>query len=279
MNASSGEDEDMDTLREALGIDQLLRSADRLAAGWGIEHPDLGLLGSVADFERASFTGDVAARDDVLIGLAQWASAAGEDCPEAAAVLCHLLVPGTLAKLRTSRPSHVSMAAFYGAAAQHLWIGARTFDWEHRRKVAASIQWQVRRATLADLGLQARDRGDRTWNGTQVVEDSLLDWHLLSNPVREVHVEPEAELDEVLAEAERERVLSSEDVVLLRTVVEVGQVVPAGRGGVHGLMSRAASAEVGARLGIAGTTARRRLARVLRKLQYAQAQGLIEQAA
>lgn len=264
----------MDTLREALGTEFLLQAADRLAPGWGISHPDLGLLRSVDDFRRASRTGDVMARDDVLIALAGLAHVEGENCPEAAAVLCELLIPGTLAKLRRHRPGSLPMSALCDGAAQHLWMGARTFEWRSRRKVAASIQWQVRRATFADLGIQAKDRGDRTWANTQPMDDQVLEGLMVDDASAEPWVEPAEELSAVLQQAARAGAVTPDDAALLRLVVSVGHEVPTRRVGVHGLMSRQASAVVAQQLGISPSSARRRVGRVLGRLQDANRQGL-----
>ena len=61
----------MPNLYQALGLQELLDSADVCLPGWGLCHPDLGPLLSLEDVDRASRTGSPTARNEVLLQLAQ----------------------------------------------------------------------------------------------------------------------------------------------------------------------------------------------------------------
>ena len=109
----------MSKLQDALGLDDLLAAAASSLAGWALVHPDLGQLLALDDVVLASQTGSLQDRDDVLFRLAQLASKDGADSREAAAVLCHLLVPGGC---RQTRPDAVASVLRRGER-----VGCRTF--------------------------------------------------------------------------------------------------------------------------------------------------------
>lgn len=61
----------MITLEQALGLTDLLDVATWCVPMWGLRHPDLGELLTLEDVVLASRTGNLAARDDLLRGLAR----------------------------------------------------------------------------------------------------------------------------------------------------------------------------------------------------------------
>ena len=133
----------MSRLHDALGLDELLEAAETAIPGWGLIHSDLGDLRTLDDVVAASRTGSPRARDDVLFALARLASVDGADDRWAAAVLCHLLVPGVIAKLsRLQLPAPAR--TIDQLAAGHLWMLCRTFPGDARPKVAPMIVWKVR---------------------------------------------------------------------------------------------------------------------------------------
>ena len=131
----------MASLEQNLGISNMLIGVDQHMSDWGVQHRELGALGTLDDFVRATNTGTFQDRDDVLLALAARAAVDGGDSVQAAAVLCQLLVPGVLSRLfKTGAPTRgVSRDELNVAAAEHLWMQCRTFPWRTHRKIAASI--------------------------------------------------------------------------------------------------------------------------------------------
>ena len=87
------------TLEQSLDLPCLLVSAQQLLPRWAERHPALDGLDSVADVIAATRRGSEADRDDVLVALAELASPDGGDSPEAAALLCQLLIPAVVSTL------------------------------------------------------------------------------------------------------------------------------------------------------------------------------------
>lgn len=252
----------MPNLHQALGIGDLLDAADASIPGWGLTHPDLGRLFTLDDVSLASRTGSCGDRNAVLLRIARLASTSGGDDREAAAVLCHLLVPGVIAKLGRMRLS-VSSNRVDELAAQHLWMQCRTFPWEAAPRVAPSIVWGVRRGVLADLGIADPARCDRTWANTRLLDQELLDYVMAPESVED----PARELAELLDAALADRAISMEQVRELSTLLRVADRHPAKRISTHGLLSAEVSQQVGQELGIGASSVRSRVGRTLNDLR------------
>ena len=269
----------MTTLHSCLGIDDLLADADRLIPSWALSHPDLGPLWSRAEVLQATRTGTPEARNRVLLDLARLAHIDAGNSREAAALLCFMLIPGVLSKLRPLRGSAFRSDDVDQVAARHLWIESRTFRLGTCGRVAATICWRVRTATLADFGFPEIARFDRTWSKTYVLDQADLEQCLDATESPEATRQPSAELAELLETAESAGVISAEDVEFLRTVVAVGGRHPDRRVLTSGLMSAVVSREVGAVWGIGASTARRRLHRTINILSQAARSDLFNEVA
>ena len=254
----------MSKLQDALGLDDLLAAATSSLAGWALVHPDLGPLLTLDDVVLASQTGWLQDRDDVLFRLAQLASKDGADSREAAAVLCHLLVPGVVAKLGRMRLP-VSSDVVNELAAGHLWVQCRTFPCDRRPKVAPTIVWNVRRAVLADLGVTDRRRGDKTWANTEVVEQDRLDY--LIAPVSGDSESSGQEFAELLEHSLSDRLITREQALLLLTLLHVSERAATKRATRHGLLSDEVSRLVGDELGMGASTVRYKVSFVLSTLR------------
>lgn len=255
----------MATLEQILGLDELLARANDALPGWQLSHPEAGPLTAVDQVVRATRLGTVQDRDAVLHGLARLGNVEGDDLPEAAALLCHLLVPGVVSKVMRSWLPSVNSDELNVAAAEHLWIQCRTFPWRTHRKVAASITWSVRRLALADVGLTEVSRRDRTWASTLVSEPARLErqLHAVGGPDIDRTDEPSAELAGLLAWAGQAGIVSGSDIDLLLVLVEAARRASPRRATTSGLLSAEVSQAVGDRLGIGASTVRRRVRRCL----------------
>lgn len=254
----------MSTLYDALGLDDLLAGAGSSLPGWALVHPDLGVLLTVDDVVWASRTGSLQARDDVLFRLAQLAGGDGADSREAAAVLCHLLVPGVIAKLGRMRlPATSDMVN--ELAAGHLWVQCRTFPCGGRPKVAPTIVWNVRRDVLADLGVTDRHRGDKTWANTEVVEQDRLDY--LSAPICGGSDRSGQQLAELLEDSLTDGLITREQALLLLTLMQVAERTKVKRATRHGLLSDEVSRLVGEELGMGASTVRYKVGFVVATLR------------
>lgn len=254
----------MATLEQLLDITSLLDAAQQQLPGWGIRHSELGALTTVDEVADATRCATAQDRDGVLLALAGLASTEGGDNCAAAALLCHLLIPGVLCRLRGIR---VNSDALNVAAAEHLWIAARTFPWRTGHKVAANICWSVRRAVLADFGIGDMTRFDRTWAATAVYEQTELWEHAGCDPSPQEIAG--RELAELLEWAESAAVITAEDVELLVALVRVSGRFPDRRRTTCGLLSADVSRAVGEQLGISASTVRRRVSRTLETLRCA----------
>ena len=255
------------SLEQSLDLPRLLVAAQRLLPKWGERYPVLDELWSVADVVAATRRGSEADRDDVLIALAELANPEGGDSLEAAALLCQLLIPAVVSTLLTgfSGARELSRDDVTNLVATQLWLAARTFPWRTHRKVAMSIRWTVRRAVFAELGfVNHLVRVDRTWAVTSTAGDQRLD--ALVSMADQGDVPPERQLGLLLSTAVERGVVSRPDVELLWTLVLESEHV-SGRYTSCGLMSQQVSELVGARMGVAGRTVRRRAARALDRLR------------
>lgn len=253
------------SLEQSLDLPRLLDSAQPLLPRWAEGHPALDGLDSAAGVTAATRQGSEADRDNVLIALAELASPGGGDSPEAAALLCQLLIPAVVSTLLAgiSGARGLSRDDVTNLVAAQLWVAVRTFPWRTHRKVAVSIQWTVRRAVLAELGFTNHlVRVDRTWAATSAATAQRFD----ALVVDDGEVPAERQLELLLATAVERGVVSRADVELLWTLVLESQQA-SGRYTSCGLMSEQVSELVGARMGVAGRTVRRRAARALERLR------------
>lgn len=255
----------MATLEECLGIAELLDAADNVLPSWGLFHPELGALLSREQVVQATLTGTPEDRNRVLLDLAWLAHVECGDSCEAAALLCSLVIPGVLARLVPLRGPEFCSDEVNQAAARNLWEEARTFRLATSRRVAATICWRVRAATMADFGIATSvARFDRTWSMTQPVDHAdLAGWLDGSTDPQPATADSETELARVLAVAEAAGFIGAADVEFLQTVVAVARRHPDRRVSTTGLMSAVVSQEIGAACGIGASTARRRLHRTI----------------
>ena len=264
----------MITIEYALGLDELLVRAELLVASWGLRHPLLGDLTSVEDIVQASKAGSWDDRDEVLRGLARLADKDAADCPEAAAVLCTLLVPGVLSKLmkRTNSCRSLNLDELNRVAASELWLASRTFPWDTDLRVAPHIVWSVRRSTLTSFGVSEASRLDRTWSNTilfgQFPEVTVDRW---GAPIWLVDSAPDRdELGRFLTWARSDGLVTDDDIELLLALANAADDEAPRRAGVQGLMSVHASEAVGQRLGMSARTVRRKASRCLSVLSDTQ---------
>jgi len=263
------------SIEKAMGLGELLAGARVLVPGWGLRHRLLGELASVDDVFRAARTGTVRDRDEVLRGLARLANKDADDCVEAAAVLCKLLIPGVVSKLMTQRAFRsIRVAELNREAALHLWVECRSFPWESDLLVASHIVWRVRRLTLAAFGVSDPRRGDRSWAKTVTVgcfpERATPLWAAPSDP--DETLPADVELGRFLSAARSQGIVSADDVELLCALAVAADRAKSRPGGAQGLMGVQVSETVGRELGLAGRTVRRRTRQSLAALSDARAE-------
>lgn len=247
----------MITLQQALGIGALLDGADSLLSSWNLTHPDLGRLTTRAEVVQATKTGTAEARNGVLRALVELAHCDVGDSNEAAALLCLLVSPGVVQKIRPLLSSRGSDDV-NRVAASYLWLESKTFRLSVHHAVAASICWRVRTATFADFNVPADvARSDRTWANTRLVEDIEAVGPHVDRGVRTSGPESEMDLAGLLAEAEAAGVVTGANVALINTVLSVAEHHQDRGFRTIGLMSEVVSRESGRLLGIGASTVRR----------------------
>lgn len=253
-----------------LGVDSVDGPTMTLARSrwhsWVEKEPSLARAGELLELRVWTRTADASAKDSALRSLAKLGSADGDDDSAAITALTWALVPG--ASMLAHRLSDMS-GDIDELVASHLWIAARTFDWERRRSTAASILRDTLRAVQAELGVgEGALRQDRAWTQTICVEPASPTWHRHAEVDAEPFVGSSRELVELLEAAADVGVISTQDRVLLIELAlasdEAG--VPARRGRA-GLMTPCASEAVADRWGISTRTVRRRAARSIEKLR------------
>ena len=230
---------------------------------WQQKHPVLRVvedLLELPDWLRAA--GPVRA-DEVLLVLAQLSSRDGGDDVAATGALAWVLLPGAsllAARLATLTPRIDQLLA---AA---LWVEARTFAWQSRRRVAANILMNTRRSVMRDLGVGVC--ADPTWRRSVPV-DPTQQWR--ETPTEEEVPPTGDELTQLLARACALQVISDSDRTLLLDVAGTAHrhAPPRSGRGNAGLLSNAVSAEVGNRVGVSAITIRRRTHRTLEALREA----------
>jgi hypothetical protein len=187
--------------------------------------------------------------------------------------------------------------------ASQLWIEVRTFPWRRLTRVASNILMNTRAGVLYELGDNARLwRTDRTWANTSALaavtrgdfdparlgsidgdpgtssrELTLAGFHpeLLAGAMPTPDADPERtpldQLLEILAWACGHRVITTSDRHLLLVLVEEAARVKTNRTGRGrcGLIGNELSLRVAPRLGVSGSTVRRRAARSMAALAAA----------
>lgn len=254
-----------------LGVDDaespMMREARRRWTSWADHEPDLRQVGHLLDLPGWTRKADQRSKDEVLRTLAKLGSPSGGDDEAAVTALVWAMVPGAIRlSLRLSDLS----PDVDGLVAAHLWIAARTFDWQRRGSVAGSIVRETRRAVLAELGVgEAGRRQDRAWSQTTCLSPASPAWSVLD---REVTAGEDSdasdELDQVLADARTCGGVSEVDLrLLLDLAVAADSAVTPIRHGRGGLMAPAASEVVAGQLGVTSRTVRRRARRSLDALR------------
>lgn len=218
------------------------------------------------DLRAWTRTADTAAKDSALRSLAKLGSADGDDDPAAITALTWALVPGasTLAHRMSDLSDDIDELV-----ASHLWIAARTFEWERRRSTAASILRDTLRGVQVELGVgDGARRQDRVWTRTLCVEPSSPSWHHHVEPLETSTDDSSSELLELLEAAADVGVISAADrALLIELALASDEAGVPGRRGRAGLMTPCASEAVALRRGISSRTVRRRAARSIERLK------------
>lgn len=253
-----------------LGVDNMdgptMTEARSRWSSWVEREPALAGAGELRDLRAWTRTADAEKKDCALRSLAKLGSARGGDDAAAITALTWALVPGasTLAHRMSDLSDDIDELV-----ASHLWIAAKTFEWERRRSTAASILRDTLRGVQAELGVgDGARRQDRVWVRTLCVEPSSPSWQHRVEPFKSSSDDASAELLELLEAAADVGVITSKDRDLLIDLAlasdEAG--VP-GRRGRAGLMTPRASEAVALRWGVSSRTIRRRAARAIESLQ------------
>lgn len=243
---------------------------------WQHEHRVLRPIdaGQLRDWLQCASVGD---SDDVLHVLAQRAAMDGEQDHDAAIALAWALLPGAclLAKRWVRGTDNIDFLV-----AEQLWIHARTFAWQEKRKVAANVLLDVQRAVLAELGIPAyQSKTERaTAHPVPVADFESIHWRNQDGP------SPAQQLHRLLARAVGLRAITAEDHQFLLTVLDVAAEVGPPQGNkrnLGGFANNDFTELVAARLGLSGRTVRRRLRACMTALQRALPEliGLLSEAA
>lgn len=247
---------------EQLGVSCRETPEFTLAAwlGWVELHPGLAAVGDPEGLRGWLRSVGPAESDEVLVDLATLAAVDGGNDTDAARTLAWVLAPaasGLARRLLSPRGDTDQVVA------RELWVAVRTFPWRRLRKVAANILATVRTAVLVDRGVgrEAR-RLDPTWAASDVLEDVAL-----PEVVEPAELPAWRELDQILAMAVAEGVVSSGDIeLLLRLATEADQHPGASVRERGGLMATTVCEAVGLELGCSARTVRRRCHRILEAL-------------
>jgi len=229
---------------------------------WAARQPALARVEDPRRLREWLRDADPAAADDVVYGIAWWASTEGGHDRNAALVLAWLLVPGAAFLARklwtlTDEIDHM--------VAAELWLLVCTFPLQ-RRKVIKNVMWDLRVNVLAACEAPATvARRDPLWRSVVASLDSDLAAALPD--VRD----PSAweELAGVLEWACDHHVIADADRQLVLLVVKACQDLRWRQSPHHGLLGNDATAEVASLLGVCDRTVRRRFQRTLRALRAA----------
>lgn len=253
-----------------LGVDDIdgpaMTQARSRWKSWVEKEPVLAGAGELVDLRAWTRTAEAAAKDDALRSLAKLGSATGGDDSAAITALTWALVPGasTLAHRMADLSDDIDELV-----AAHLWIAAKTFEWDRRRSTAASILRDTLRGVQAELGVgDGARRQDRVWTSSSCLEPDSPSWQQHVEPLVSLAEDASNELLELLEAAARMGVISAEDRVLLIDLAVASDAagVP-GRRGRAGLMTPRASKAVARQQGISSRTVRRRAARSIESLK------------
>lgn len=191
------------------------------------------------------------AGDEVLCGLAELAAETGRDDRDAALVLAWVLHPGAdalsirLCDLGHDVVQHV--AAF-------LWIEIRTFSWRTKSHVAANILLRVRQRVLIEYGATSQlENHDRALARTATIPPQLLQ-DLGSGVVVDA---PREQLEDVLAWACEQWVISNRERQLLLALVDAAGAHPVRERASTALLSRLGTEMVGRSWGMSAREVRR----------------------
>lgn len=243
-------------------VDPVVIVAKRWAQ-WSALQPDLGAVKVPTDLQRWLGRGRGQASDQthqeinrVLRALAVLGSRDGDDDPDAAVVLCWVMLPAACAV--ASRNEWRSPRLIDQIVAAQLWIIVRDYPWQTRHgSVAANIARDLNRAVIDDLHSQDRDRAGH------VVPVDPNDFTLLplGHPDDPDDPRPADELIELLDEAIESQVIDWGERALLLTIAEASAAAPAGRqsgSGVAGLLTADVEAVVAQRYQSSPRSIRRR---------------------
>lgn len=249
---------------EQLDLTARVAAAEPSIRGWGLQHPAGSQLETFADLVEGLRGGSPGENDRLLLRLAELAHVEAGDSVDAAAVLARLVLPAVAARLRRCGPVSVPGEVDRHAAAL-LWIACRTFPYRGRHWVATTIGWRVFRAVQQELGHGAGE--GRTWAATVVAGDPS--WWADDAPAPDPEPDPADDVADLLQWAADRGVVSSEELVLVSTLLRVSRDLPVPRRTRHGLLSKQISELVAAEVGIGPATVRRRVAEVLVRLNAA----------
>lgn len=203
--------------------------------------------------------------DDVLHVLARRAAMDGGQDRDAAVALTWALLPGAclLAKRWVRGTDDIDFLV-----AEQLWIHARTFAWQSKRKVAANILLDVQRAVLADLGIPAyQSKAERATAYPVPVAD------LEAIQCRNYDQLPPAQsLQRLLVRAVDRGVITADNHQFLLTVLDVALESGPPQGNkrnLGGFANNDFTERVAARIGMSGRTVRRHLRACIAALQAA----------
>ena len=281
---------------DLLGLDEGGELLDRARASWAAWAAADARLRVVGDFDELRDWLPSVGRersDRVLLALARLAATDGGDDPVAAGALAKCLLPGVCltavricrmvydGHLRTNLNGSAGQVVDELVASQ-LWIEVRSFPWRRLTRVASNIVVNVRHAVLADLGDNSRLwRYDKTWANTSALQvltvGDLGTWTpdlRLAGVSLEAVTESLAVVDEdhsnlcalerllkVLAwGCEHEVITTSDRELLLVVAEEADQLATIRTCRRGGLLGHEVSARVGPRIGVSGSTVRRRVA-------------------
>lgn len=254
-----------------LGVEDVegpaMKQARQQWDGWTTMEPDLEQVVDLLHLRNWTRTADANAKDAALRALAKLGSSTGHDDPAATTALTWALIPGaaTVAYRLSDRAPNIDELV-----ASHLWTSAKTFAWESRRCVAASILRDTRRGVQAEFGIgEGARRDDRTWSETVCLEPASPTWqHLDADASRRHDAGTAGALDELLEYATCAGVITEADrgllIELVMAAAETGNdSAVKGRGG---LASRTVTETVAARCGIDSRSVRRRAAKSIDRL-------------
>lgn len=229
---------------------------------WTEDEPELSVVDDLLQLRDWTRTAEPEAKDLVLRSLARIGSESGSNDPTAIAALTWALVPGAV---RIAHELQDLSGQIDELVASHLWIAARTFEWDRRRCVAPSILRDARRAVLAELGVgEWARRKDRTWAQTNCVEEIDLRQPRVVDLVDD---DSPTELLDLLSEASRAGVISDWDrQLLIDLAVAADRAMAPPRRGRSGLMVTSASEEVAVRWGMSSRTVRRHASKAIDRL-------------